>query len=87
MHSVHPIVVCCLYILPNSCGEYFEYLTDLANGQDSVIVMGDFNLPDINWPTVTGSMAMSYAFCDLVFELNLTQLVCNLHTLMTTSLT
>ena len=54
--------------------EYFEYLTDLSNGQDSVKVMGDFNLPDINWPILTGSMAMSYAFCDLVFDTQLRSL-------------
>ena len=55
--------------------EYFQYLSDLANNQDPVIAMGDFNLPDINWATLTGSTAISNAFCDLVFELNFAQLV------------
>ena len=79
IHLVHPIVVCCLYIPPNlsmnDYSEYFQYLSDLANNQDPVIAMGDFNLPDINWATLTGSTAISNAFCDLVFELNFAQLV------------
>ena len=79
IHLVHPIVVCCHYIPPNlsmdDYSEYFQYLSDLANYQDPVIAMGDFNLPDINWATLTGSTAISNAFCDLVFELNLAQLV------------
>ena len=48
---------------------------NLTNNWDPVIVMGDFNLPDINWATLTGSTAISNAFCDLVFELNFAQLV------------
>ena len=55
--------------------EYFHYLSDLANNQDPVIIMGDFNLPDINWATLTGSTAVSNVFCDLVFELNFVQVV------------
>ena len=37
--------------------------------------MGDFNVPDINWSTLVGSTHFSNQFCDLVFDLNLSQLV------------
>ena len=37
--------------------------------------MGDFNVPDINWSTLVGSTQFSNHFCDLVFDLNLSQLV------------
>ena len=37
--------------------------------------MGDFNVPDINWSTLVGSTHFSNQFCDVVFDLNLSQLV------------
>ena len=37
--------------------------------------MGDFNLPDINWNTLSSTSQLSNVFCDLVFKLNLSQLV------------
>ena len=36
---------------------------------------GWFNLPDINWATLTSPTVMSIAFFDLVFELNFSQVV------------
>ena len=42
---------------------------------DSVIILGDFNMPDICWSTLTGTSTASNSFCDLLFELNLSQLV------------
>jgi len=36
--------------------------------------MGDFNLPDINWLTLSGSTGLLNQFCDLVFDSNLLQL-------------
>ena len=37
--------------------------------------MGDFNLPDICWSTLTGTSPFSNSFCDFVYEMNLSQLV------------
>jgi len=37
--------------------------------------MGDFNMPDINWLTLSGHSGFSNQLCDLVFEFNLSQLV------------
>ena len=39
------------------------------------MILGDFNLPDINWNTLSGSSPLAHTFCDLVFKLNLLQLI------------
>ena len=38
-----------------------------------VIILGDFNLPNINWPYSPSSNLL----CDLVFKFNFTQLILN----------
>ena len=44
--------------------------------QNSVlVVVGDFNLPHIDWLTLQGSCPSKQAFCDVVFDCNLSQLV------------
>ena len=40
-----------------------------------LVIMGDFNLPDVNWSTLSEPIGFSNQFCDLVFESNLLQLV------------
>ena len=42
---------------------------------NSILIMGDFNLPDINWSTLTSSAVHSDCFCEFVFDCNRTQLV------------
>ena len=37
--------------------------------------VGDFNLPNICWSTLTGTSPFSISFCDFVYEMNLSQLV------------
>ena len=74
-----PIVVCCSYSPSNSTLEshfdYFKHLTELANGKDPIMILDDFNLPDTNWATITSASAALAAFHNLIFGLNLTQLV------------
>ena len=36
--------------------------------------MGEFNIPDINWNTLSGSTAFSNQLCDLVFQYDLSQI-------------
>lgn len=50
-----------------------SFLSTLASR--SIILLGDFNLPDVNWNSLSGSSPFSSLFCDLVFDLNLVQLV------------
>ena len=39
------------------------------------IIMGNLNFPDIDWDTITGSNRVSSLFCNLTFDLNLSQLI------------
>ena len=80
--SLHyPINICLVYNPPNASAEYTEELVNflLSLPTDSspvlVILMGDFNVPDINWSTLVGSAHFSTQFCDLIFDMNLSQLV------------
>ena len=73
-----PVLISVVYIPPSSnpgyCFDLLHYLDSVAAHPRSVIV-GDFNLPDISWSTLTGHSPVSNALCDLVFRHNLLQLV------------
>jgi len=62
---------------PNATATYhsnlFNYLTTITVSPNPVLIVGDFNLPDINWLTFSGITSMSNNFCEFVFEPNLTQ--------------
>ena len=72
-----PIFVCVLYIPPQSNYEYykkcFKYIFNLSNQHKPLIIAGDFNLPDINWSTLTGGSAVANELCNIIFEINLFQ--------------
>ena len=74
-----PITLCCIYIPPSCSPDYFSSclsaLTDIITHHENVIILGDFNLPDINWPCLTSHSLSSDALCELIFEHNLTQLI------------
>ena len=74
-----PIILCLIYNPPNSDSTYFfnllDYLNNLLTLNNKVILLGDFNLPDINWDSLTGQFLSSNLFCDIVFKFNLTQFV------------
>ena len=46
----------------------------LSNTND-IIIVGDFNLPDIDWDTLGSTSYTSEMFCDFVFNNNLLQLI------------
>ena len=74
-----PILICVIYI-PPSCNftyysEVFHYLDLILPQHPHSIVIGDFNLPDISWSTLSGQSPSSTAFCELAFRHNLLQLV------------
>ena len=70
-----------MYVPPNSSVEYYsnllEFMKSLCSISNLLVIVGDFNMPGINWSTLTGSTPSEKAFCDIVFDLNLTQLVIN----------
>ena len=72
-----PIFACVLYISPQSSYEYykkcFKYISNLSNQHMPLIIAGDFNLPDIDWSTLTGGSAVASELCNIIFELNLLQ--------------
>jgi len=78
-HS-NPTTFCIVYTPPSSTEEHllslFNYLrsvSDLRNNK--LILIGDFNFPTINWNLLQYDTSISNSFCDLVFYLNLVQLV------------
>ena len=73
-------ITCCLvYAPPNATSEYhrdlINYLSTITALSTPVLLFGDFNLPDINWTTLTGNSIVSNNFCEFVFESNLIQLI------------
>ena len=75
LHLKNPITLCTVYVSPNSDEAYhntlINYLISLPN---PVVIVGDFNTPDINRISLTGSNHFSNSLCDL-FEHNLNQLI------------
>ncbi len=65
------LILCCVYAPPNSS---IDYCTSITNSLGSlpasknVIILGDFNCPDINWNCLSGSTDFSTKLCDFSFE-------------------
>ena len=53
---------------------YPTYLGLLDNSKN-LLILGDLNLPDIDWDTYTGSFGTSSAIADLAYNYNMCQLV------------
>ena len=75
----NPITLCTVYVPPSSDEAYhnclINYLEDLISKSNPVVIVSDFNTPDINWMSLTASNHFSNSLCDLLFEHNLNQLV------------
>ena len=76
-----PLTLSCVYIPPNPSDSYMYDLTSnlthvvQSNLSTDIIITGDFNLPDINWDTLSTTSTPSSAFCDFIFDNSLTQLI------------
>ena len=72
------LVICVVYQPPNSshthCAALCNYLSDLLDG-NTVVSLGDFKFPKINWHTLSGDFAATALFCVFVFDNDLDQLV------------
>ena len=53
----------------------FCFLERFCQYHSRLIVVGDFNAPDVNWSTLTASSHSSKYLCDVVSRLNLIQLI------------
>ena len=60
------LLVACVYIPPACSG---------ADGNGDLLLVGDFNSPDVNWCTLTASSLPSSMLCGTFFAKNLIQLV------------
>jgi hypothetical protein len=75
-----PILLCCMYLPPGNlsnseiCSNVYSTLCSLPVDQE-IILLGDFNLPGINWSSFTGLTSLDSYFCDLLVNLNFLQLV------------
>ena len=79
-----PIVICAVYIPPSATVDLQDslllYLRGLYTSSDVPVVvpqelLGDFNCPDIEWSLLSASSCFSSLLCELVYDLNLSQLV------------
>jgi len=70
--SSKPFRICVLYNPPNSKFDYqhclFSFISDLLQDTRPVVLMGDFNAPNISWFTLSASSEFSSNLCDLIFE-------------------
>ena len=53
----------------------FNFFLHLHEVSVRMIILGDFNLPDIDWDVLSGHSQVSNQFCDLVFQTGLSQLI------------
>ncbi len=69
---------CCIYIPPNSppivYHNLFTSLTQYFNSSP-VLLLGDFNLPDVCWSSLSSSSISGSIMCDYLFDLNLSQTI------------
>lgn len=76
-----PVTLSCAYIPPNPSDSYMhDLISNLScivqsNPSTDIIITGDFNLPDINWDTLSSTSTSSNALCDFIFDNSLTQLI------------
>ena len=72
------ILVCCVYNPPSSNDDHFNRLLDLIHSlpvHGDVLILGDFNVLDVNWDTLSASTSRSSSLCDCIFENNRIQMV------------
>ena len=74
------ITVCCIYNPPCTANlqlnEIVLYLSAIlhSNPRNSIVLVGDFNLHDVNWDSLTATSSASSNFCDFIFDNALLQI-------------
>ena len=79
--SLH-LTLCCIYIPPNSgntlINDLTSHVSDLVSSHSNdidILLVGDFNMPDIDWDTLSSAAYPSVLFCDFIFKNNHSQLI------------
>ena len=78
IHSSRSFIVCVLYIPPSADDSYHTQVSEVFSSLPlnlDVLILGDFNFPDIDWDTLGGESKHSTNFCELISDLNLCQLI------------
>jgi len=79
INHTNRVIISVIYAAPQSSTDFFnsccDHLSNLISTSLPIIVVGDFNLPDINWSILSGSTTISNQFCEYIFDLNLKQLI------------
>ena len=73
-------MTCCVsYNPPNSssanCNNLLNCISNISNSSDRLVLLGNFNFPDINWDTLSGNSPVYNQLCDLIFSSSLSQIV------------
>ena len=75
----HPVKLCLVYNPPNTGLLYqqklISFLSDIMQTDGNVIILGDFNTPDIDWHALTADSNFSIQLCNLIFQYNYSQVV------------
>ena len=75
--SYMPLVLCLVYIPPSASigyvGEIQSFIDSIISSFSNIVILGDFNAPDICWATLLGQCSSSESLCDFVFRHDLTQ--------------
>ena len=80
LHLHIPLTLCCIYIPPNSgnilINDLTSHVSDLVSSHSNdILLVGDFNMADIDWDTLSSASYFSVLFCDFIFNNNLSQLI------------
>ena len=76
-----PIIFSCVYVPPSPSDSNMNgVITNLTqiiqnNSSTNIIIVGDFNSPDVQWDTLSATSNSARGLCDFIFDNSLTQLV------------
>ena len=76
VHLVPKILICFVYAPPQFTQQlWLELLCQLnfLNYNCDIIIIGDFNCPDINWSSLSGTSPNSTSLCNFIFTHNFMQ--------------
>ena len=77
--SSPPTIICCVYISPTCSPFHFSFILreieSISATYQHLIIFGDFTAPNINLDRLTSISFQPSSLCDLIFKLNLTQLI------------
>ena len=70
--------IICIYVPPSCSDSYHREVTRYFNSVSlttNTFILGDFNVPDVNWHTLNASQPFSQMLCDFACSKNFVQLI------------